>query len=182
MRWFVPAAIAAALLTACSSAGSGGPGVASIGTSGSPSGSASDDQHADPLAYSKCMRSHGVPQFPDPDPNGGLELSAGPGTGINPDSATFKAAQQACQHLLPTPPPEQQQQNYEALLKFAKCMRDHGISDFPDPSPDGGLQIKSGHGSDLDPNSPTFKAAQQACQKYLPNGGPGKAGTQTGSS
>jgi hypothetical protein len=172
-------AVLVALLTACSS-GSGGPGVANLGSSGNPTGSSDGNSHASALAYSKCMRSHGVPNFPDPGANGDLRLNAGPGTGIDPNSATFKAAQQACKSLLPTPSAEEQQRDYETLLKFAKCMRDHGISDFPDPQPNGGLRIKAGQGSDLDPNSPTFRAAQQACKKYLPGGGPGKGGTVTG--
>lgn len=175
-----PLAVLTAVLTACSSGGSNDPGVASLGSSGSPSGSASSGQHGDPLAYSRCMRSHGVANFPDPDANGRLNLNVGQGTGIDPESPTFQAAQQACQHLLPTPSQEQQQQNYDALLKFSKCMRSHGISDFPDPNPDGSLGIKVGQGSDLDPNSPTFRAAQQACQKYMPGrkGGPGGTTTE----
>jgi hypothetical protein len=172
------AALSALLIAgaACSS-GSGGPGVASLGGSGSPTASSSSDPQGSALAYSKCMRSHGVPNFPDPGSNGQLQLRAGPGTGIDPNSATFKAAQQACKSLLPTVPPEQRQESYEALLKFSKCMRDHGIADFPDPQPNGGLRIQAGQGSDLDPNSPQFRAAQQACQKYMPGGKGGAGGT-----
>jgi hypothetical protein len=172
------AALSALLIggAACSSNG-GGPGVASIGSSGSPSGSSGSDAHASPLAYSQCMRSHGVPNFPDPDANGGLRLQAGPGTGIDPNSPTFKAAQQACESLQPTVSPEEREQAYEALLKFAKCMRAHGISEFPDPDPDGGLRIQARNGGGLDPNSPTFQAAQQACQKYMPGGKGAPGGT-----
>ena len=62
------------------------------------------------------------------------------------------------------------------LLSYAKCMRTHGINDFPDPTPGpggqgGGFSIKAGPGSDLDPNSPAYKAANQACQSLLPYGG-----------
>jgi hypothetical protein len=53
--------------------------------------------------------------------------------------------------------------------KFAACMRAHGVSNFPDPSSKGAIEI--GPDSGLDPNSPKFRAAQQACQKELPNGG-----------
>ena len=62
----------------------------------------------------------------------------------------------------------------EAALRFAQCMREHGVSDFPDPSSRGDITIQApGNGAspDLDPNSSTFAAAQQACQKYLPSGG-----------
>jgi hypothetical protein len=53
------------------------------------------------LKYSQCMRQHGVPKFPDPQPNGGLLLKAG--NGIDPSSPTFKAADKTCQQLLPRP-------------------------------------------------------------------------------
>jgi hypothetical protein len=52
------------------------------------------------LKYSQCMRSHGVPDFPD---IGGSGQSPAPGNGaaINPNSLEFQAASAACQHLLP---------------------------------------------------------------------------------
>jgi hypothetical protein len=56
--------------------------------------------------------------------------------------------------------------------KFSSCIRSHGILDFPDPVPGPGggygFKIRAGPGSDLDPNSPRFQAAQKACQKYAP--------------
>jgi len=62
---------------------------------------------------------------------------------------------------------------------YAECMRTHGIGDFPDPSPGpnggAGFRIKAGPGSDLDPNSPTYQAADKACESLLPNGGVPKA-------
>jgi hypothetical protein len=62
---------------------------------------------------------------------------------------------------------------------YAVCMRSHGVAAFPDPTPGpngqgGGFQIRSGPGGGLDPNSPTFQAAQHACQSLLPNGGVAK--------
>jgi hypothetical protein len=51
-------------------------------------------------------------------------------------------------------------------VKFSQCMREHGISDFPDPDSQGHLQIKVTPGSRMDPNSPQFKTAQKACAKY----------------
>lgn len=53
----------------------------------------------------ECMRANGVPKFPDPDPDGGgLRLDAGPGTGIDPESPKFKAAQEKCREHLPERP------------------------------------------------------------------------------
>jgi hypothetical protein len=80
----------------------------------------------------------------------------------------------------------------QAMLRFAQCMRQHGI-DVPDPTADGNLTIHGDAGagasgatggpqqsgpSSADPNSPTFKAAQTACQKYMPKGGPGNMTAQ----
>jgi hypothetical protein len=56
----------------------------------------------------------------------------------------------------------------QAMLNFARCMRQHGIN-MPDPKPGGGIEIKGGPGG-VNPDSPTFKAAQQACQQYEPKG------------
>jgi hypothetical protein len=56
------------------------------------------------LKFSQCMRSHGVPKFPDPQiGNGRIGIRIGPGSGIDPNSAQFKSAQQACQKLLGGP-------------------------------------------------------------------------------
>lgn len=164
-----PLLAALAMVTGCSSSG-GGPGVANLGPSKGPSGSTSRSAGGSALAYSQCMRAHGVPAFPDPGPNGELRLQAGPGTGIDPNSSTFKAAERACQSLRPTVSAEQQHKSYEAELKFSKCMRAHGVTQFPDPQPDGRMQIQAKPGTGLDPQSSLFQAAQRACQKYLPGG------------
>jgi hypothetical protein len=68
---------------------------------------------------------------------------------------------------------------YQAALQFSGCMREHGLSTFPDPqrTGSGGTQLKIGEGSGLDPNSPTFQAAQKACQKYMTPGGTPPGGT-----
>lgn len=156
------------LATACGGGGSGDPPVADVG-SPSASSSASGSPHASALAYSRCMRAHGVSDFPDPDSEGSIGIRAGPGSDLDPHNPTFKAAQQACRSLRPQPSPAQRAQMQAAMLKYAKCMRAHGISDFPDPS-NGGLTIRSKSGGDLDPNNPRFKAAQQACRHDLPGG------------
>ena len=58
------------------------------------------------LAFAKCMRSHGVPKFPDPQvaANGGVLWTMRKGTGVNPNSPQFQAAQRACQKLVPGSP------------------------------------------------------------------------------
>lgn len=167
----------ALLVVSCSSGGGDGTGVASLGAG---TGSASSHPKASPLAYSQCMRKHGITKFPDPGENGELRINAGPGTGIDPESPQFKAAEQACKALQPTPPAADRKKNRDAMLKFAQCMRKHGVAAFPDPSADGRLEIKSKKGdTSLDPNSSVFKNAQLACQHLMPGGkgGAGPAGT-----
>jgi hypothetical protein len=64
--------------------------------------------------------------------------------------------------------------NKAQFLAYARCMRSHGVSDFPDPTtpPGGGVafSLHGGPGSDLNPNDPMFKAANQACRQLLPGG------------
>ena len=60
----------------------------------------------------------------------------------------------------------------QAALQFARCMRQHGI-DVPDPGADSGIRIRGS-----EPDDPEFKAAEQACQRYAPDGG--KSQTVTG--
>jgi hypothetical protein len=129
------------------------------------------------------MRSHGVPNFPDPNSQGQIEI--GSSDGINPQSPQFESAQRACQRLMPNggkPTPAEQAQALAGALKMSQCMRAHGITDFPDPTAQGGaisIKLKAGGGNDLNPQSPLFQAAQRACAKDMP-GLPG--GGQTSSS
>jgi hypothetical protein len=166
-----------ALALAVVACGGGGKanGVASLGGANKPTatttaGSSHDDRQA-ALAFARCMRQHGI-DMPDPKFSGNgisQEFTARRG-GNGPDSPKFKAAQQACQKYLPNggqptkPDPQEQQQ----MLAFARCMRQHGIN-VPDPGASGGIEVKGGPGS-VKPDSPTFKAAEQACQQYEPNG------------
>jgi hypothetical protein len=159
--------MALALLTAaCSSAGSSGPAVASVSSSASPS-SSTGSTRASALAYSRCMRAHGVTDFPDPGADGHITL---PGRGAHAQSPKLAAAQQACQSLLPPAEKARNGPDRTQLLKYARCMRAHGVSNFPDPSADGGLTLDP---TVVNPNSPQFKAAQQACKSLMPGGGSG---------
>lgn len=143
---------------------------AGVASTGSPGGkpSAASTSRASALEYSKCMRSHGVPSFPDPDSSGNIQLKAS--GDLNPNSAQFKSALNACKSLQPAPiSSNQASQNREVALKYAKCMRSNGVPGFPDPNAQGGLELK---GDQVNPNSPQFQAAQNACKQYQP-GGPG---------
>ncbi len=147
------------------------------GPSGRPSGGqfqiAMNVGAADGPKFSACMRKHGVTNFPDPNSKGVITMHSG--EGIDPGSPTFMSARTTCSKLLPNggqPTPAQIAQQQQKLLAFSACMREHGVKDFPDPS-NGGLQIRVGPGSDLDPNNPTFQKAQHACKGNLPFKGGG---------
>jgi hypothetical protein len=172
--WIAPALAAAAglslLATACG--GSAGTGVAQIGstqtttTSSNSSASRSDRQAM--VAFSACMRKHGVPTFPDPKAvSGGYSLSFGSENGIDPNSPQFKNAQQACKKLLPnggTQDSQEQAKQLQTALNYAACIRSHGVPSFPDPKLHAGGGIEMGEA----PDSPQFKIAQKACGHLAP--------------
>jgi hypothetical protein len=130
--------------------------------------------------FASCMRTHGEPNFPDPDAQGNLTIN--PSSGIDPSSSRFQAAQRACSKYLPNggqpPSPAQQAKMQQQALKFSACMRSHGVPTFPDPNFGNGgkIAIHIGPGSGIDPRSPVFQAAQKACASELP----GKAGPGSG--
>ncbi len=160
-------------VAACAGGGGKTGGVASLSGSGQPTSTTSANSSKDfkqaALEFARCMRQHGV-DMPDPKFSGNAIMQNGP-TGVKPDDPKFKAAQQACQKYLPNggqptkPNPQEQQQ----MLRFARCMRQHGI-DMPDPGSNGGIVVKDGPNT-VKPDDPKFKAAEQACRKYQPKGG-----------
>jgi hypothetical protein len=179
----------ALLAAGCGGGGASGGGVATIASTaaGADTTSTSNAQaktKADPAAFSKCMRKHGVTDFPDPDSQGGIRITsgvskAGKKFGVNAESPQFKSASQACQKFAPNggkADPKAQAKAVAQMLAFAKCMRAHGVPGFPDPqvAGDGGIMQKVGKETGVNPSSPTFQAAQKACQKEQP-GGPGGA-------
>ena len=119
------------------------------------------------------MRDNGVSTFPDPDSSGTFTIEqVANGTSIDTNSATFQQALTACKDLEPAGFVGQKRtaQQQDAALKFAQCMRDNGVPDFPDPTADGPLidttRIPSMAGKD--PRSdPTFSAALQTCRHLL---------------
>jgi hypothetical protein len=117
------------------------------------------------------MRSHGVPSFPDPGSSGQIRVDPRKlaESGIDVDSPRFKRAARACLRLQPKgaratarQPTAAQQQ---AMLRFARCMRSHGVPNFPDPQPGGALDLAQKVAA---PNSPQFKAADHTCRNFVP--------------
>jgi hypothetical protein len=140
------------------------------------------------IKFADCMRTHGVPNFPDPSGGGGgIQITAG--SGIKPQSPAFQSAQNACAKLLPGGGPGRGQApeaRKVAMVKLAECMRKHGLATFPDPtatppSPGPGLGIAFGSpGSFIAVpqsllNSPGFNQAAAACNfPGAPGGGGAK--------
>jgi hypothetical protein len=164
-RLWAAAAVVVGVTVAGCSGGSTVPTAASAGGSGS-SGKSS---LADAVAYSQCIRSHGVSNFPDPvqTPSGGYGYRT---SGIDPNSAAFQGAVQACK-ALPSPwtstgqelTPAQQQ----AWLNWAQCIRSHGVPAFPDPTFSDSEVRDSGVGS----NSSQLQSAMNACKSQMPSVG-----------
>ena len=148
---------------------SGGSTVPSVGSAGGSASAGTGSSLAEAVAYSQCLRSHGVPNFPDPvqTPSGhyGYRTSA-----IDPNSTAFQGALQACR-ALPSPwnstvqqlSPAQQQ----AWLNWAKCIRAHGLPNFPDPTFSG----SEVHDSGIQSSSPQLQSAMDACKAQKPSVG-----------
>jgi hypothetical protein len=171
--WAVVAAVAlGATVTACSS-GSTAPAVGSQPTTTAGSGAGSASAGTSPLAeavtYSQCIRSHGVPNFPDPvqTPDGGYGYRT---SGIDPNSAAFQGALQACKSL-PSPwnstGQELSSAQQQSWLNWAACIRTHGVPSFPDPTFSG----SEVHDSGITPNSTSIQSAMDACKSKLPSVG-----------
>jgi len=189
----LPATTKSALLrlASCVSVIAAGAGLLACGGSSPPSASASAAQDA--FKFSRCMREHGIANFPDPEtgPNGSVRLQFK--TGTRPNRRTFEVAQGACKKYSPGGrvklTPAQRVEQEEAVRKFAKCMREHGVN-IPTPTvSDSGARIRlavpgsPGSGGGPNPESPAFQAAQKACQGLLPKRpGGGGGGPQTSSS
>jgi len=121
------------------------------------------------LAFAACMRSRGVSGYPDPRVTGsgnGVQVTISPGT-ANPDSPAFRAADRACHHLLPglTSTSASNGHDQEQDLKFADCMRSHGVPDFPDADRDGAFTLPS----TINQHAPQFERATTACAHAEPN-------------
>ena len=143
------ALIATTALALLSAACSGSPSSAGSGGSPHPGGSGTSPSA---VAYSACIRSHGVPNFPDPDSNGQVPKADPQLLGVS--KSQLQAAQRTCQHLYPTSggalsasslrqcyesgvcPQALIQQALNAGLQFARCMRSHGVPNWPDPTVD----------------------------------------------
>ena len=180
----VATAALALLATACSVSPS------STGSGGSPSagGSASSPSA---VGYSHCVRAHGVPHYPDPNGDGVLPKTSAQRLGVS--SSALQAAQSACQHLLPSDggtlnadsfrqcmlasdcPRALVRQAMTEMLRFSRCMRAHGVPNWPDPTI-GAQGVPyfdlSGHGfSRQQARSPQLNRKSSECGYEMPDVG-----------
>jgi hypothetical protein len=146
--------------------------VACGGSSSPSTSSAAKEQQAEVrnADFAKCLREHGVNATVSTGPGGEGHAIRVRGGG----RATMEAAQQACKKYQPEPhklnlSPQEKVERAEAVEKFAKCMREHGI-EVHASSAEGGIsiQIHGTPGSGPNPESPAFQKAQTSCQKLLP--------------
>ena len=158
-------------LTACGGASSPGDG-----GSTSPQNTTANNDKA--LQFAQCMRGHGVPNFPDP--TGGLldlRVQQTPNStsvnGVEVNGPAFQSAMKSCQAYLPNgghPTAAETATAKSQALAMSKCMRSHGVPNFPDPQfqagPGGGIGVRI-NGAGINPSSPAFQTAQKDCGKIF---------------
>jgi hypothetical protein len=175
------AAVAAVSLLAAG-CGGGSPGVASVASSATAATTATQSgatatpngRVAAALALARCMRSHGVPKWPDPDSTGGFDKSKLRQLAVS--SSRMRALQDGpCNIPIPSGGQSQGQTITPAdradYLKAAACMRSHGVPDFPDPTFQNN-NVSVHIPSSIDPNSSVAKRASATCKKLIPAGLP----------
>jgi hypothetical protein len=140
-RTLWPLATLAMLAVIVAGCGNGSAGTGSGGNSTAASHNSTATREK-AVKFAECMRANGVSAFPDPNASGELTIDAvANGSSLDTSTAAFKQATSACKDLEPpgctvgkvTP------QQRTARLEFAQCMRDNGVKDFPDPTPNGPL-------------------------------------------
>jgi hypothetical protein len=179
--WAVAALAMVVISAGCggtrSSSGSGGkdtaatPGTISSGVNGTATA------RAKAVKFAECMRTNGVGAFPDPDAAGGLTIDAvANGSSVDTSSAAFKQAVSTCKDLEPSGftgferSPEQQ----KVALEFAQCIRDNGVTDFPDPGKTEPLVDTTRIPSSNKPGGMTIlNAATHKCGQYAAAAGVG---------
>jgi hypothetical protein len=183
--WPQPAGTAAALMgiaalallmAACSSRGP-----SSAGSKPSPNAGGSANSQIG-IDYARCVRSHGVPNYPDPDSSGALAKGSGQEFGVS--SSQFQAAQKACAHVLSATggsiqqcettgdcPQVLVQQALNVMRKYARCMRAHGVPNWPDPTIDSEgrplFDVSNAGITHQYTHSPLFESKDRECERLV---------------
>jgi hypothetical protein len=146
--------------------------IAACGASSSPSTTSSGAQPSaaqraqaqrDPVRFAVCLRSHGVPNVPDPTNPRQFKTFLG-----NNQSPAAQTAEAACRHLLPGGGQSNQSAapthaQITAILAFARCMRGHGFPRFPDPTTGGEVSHEMLANAGIDIHLPSVRTAADAC-------------------
>jgi hypothetical protein len=160
-------AVAALSLLAAGCGGGNSAGVANVTSSTTTTATASTRDGL--VAFSECMRSHGMPNFPDPQRfvGGNVKLTLHQ---LEASSPHFQAATSACNQLLPPngghgsqQSAQQQRKQIADELSFAKCMRTHGVPGFPDPTAEAGISVEMVQAHGIDVHSPAVLHVVQEC-------------------
>jgi hypothetical protein len=113
-------------------------GCAGCGGSGNGGGNSTAANQEKAVKFAECMRENGVSQFPDPDASGRLTIDGVVnGSGIDPDGPGWQQAIGTCKDLQPpgfTGGGDRSADQQSAALRFAQCIRENGVPDFPDPA------------------------------------------------
>ena len=170
LRPLATLAMVALISAACSNA------AAETGT-GSSGGNNTAATRQQSVKFAECMRSNGVRQFPDPDASGTYTIDGiANGSSVDTNSAAFRQAIAACKDLQPAGfvGHKRTAQEQENALEFAQCIRDNGVKDFPDPTPDGPLvdtnRIPSAAGRG-GTSIPGLSQAMEKCRDLAANAG-----------
>jgi hypothetical protein len=168
-RPFILSSVVAVAAFTLLAAGCGGGGsAAGVANVASSSTAATTTTQSGLDAFASCMRSHGVPTFPDPDSSGEIpKIHVVAAAQANPHK--FNAAQTACIHLAPSGSLGRQQTAQQKRtqladeLSFARCMRSHGLARFPDPTAQGQLSVEMVRAQGIDVHAPAVLHVVQAC-------------------
>jgi hypothetical protein len=165
-RWILALCVLLCLaFVAAGCGGSSSPGshVAQLSTSTTRSSSPSrGSTHDQALAYARCIRSHGVPLWPDPESSGAFDKSKLTPHQLGVSTSQIGTAEKACRSLVPTYSATPQPHVLAQALRFSRCMRAHGATNFPDPESNGAIAIP--HAIE---NSPAYLTALHFCiHKY----------------
>lgn len=121
------------------------------------------------VAFARCVRRNGVPNWPDPSTGGAFDKSKLTPQQLGASTSRVEAAERTCEHLLPNGgrPTQTAPNDSEAqAVRFSRCIRRHGVPAFPDPGSDGRIPDPAAAG--IDQGSPKFQAANHACGRYRP--------------
>ncbi|GAA0263297.1 hypothetical protein GCM10009539_56560 [Cryptosporangium japonicum] len=114
--------------------------------------------------FTTCMRANGLPDFEAPTVTPPSGDEPGRVESVLPKDVDPEVARKATEKCAPAKPRPSAAQ-VKKLKRYAKCMRENGVENFPTPSADGSLRLSK---DDVDPESDDFKAAEEACKKYAP--------------